>query len=147
MATRSIDIKLKFEAFNCTPGFAAWERYEAQLFGHGGTADDHGWSYADVFQGVDDGGVAGDVIPAVPAPTHLLCVWGRVRVRLCSKCVLMCGYTGLGTGRAPFIGFGNLQRRIFLPLPGRTSVKYPVVPRTSVKYTCFFIATVARASN
>ena len=40
------------------------------------------------------------------APTHLLCVWGRVRVRLCSKCVLVCGYTGLGTGRAPSSGLG-----------------------------------------
>ena len=80
MATRLIDIKLKFEAFNCTPGFAAWERYEAQLFGHGGTADDHGWSFADVFQGLDDGGVGGDVIPAAPANAD-----DRARARLRRK--------------------------------------------------------------
>ena len=48
MATRSIDIKLQFEAFDCAPGFAPWERYEAKLFGHGGSADDHGWSFTDV---------------------------------------------------------------------------------------------------
>ena len=30
-------------------------------------ADDHGWSYADVFRGVEDGGASGTALPTAPA--------------------------------------------------------------------------------
>ena len=64
--TSSSDDRHLFTPYNGVPGYEAWVRFERDLLKFGGTADDHGWSYADVFQGVDDGGAAGAALPALP---------------------------------------------------------------------------------
>ena len=56
----------RFTPYNGVPGYEAWVRFERDLLKFGGTADDHGWSYADVFQGLDDGGNLGAALPALP---------------------------------------------------------------------------------
>eukprot|EP00327_Prymnesium_parvum_P009930 CAMPEP_0184386646 /NCGR_PEP_ID=MMETSP0007-20130409/9976_1 /TAXON_ID=97485 /ORGANISM="Prymnesium parvum, Strain Texoma1" /LENGTH=99 /DNA_ID=CAMNT_0026734615 /DNA_START=24 /DNA_END=320 /DNA_ORIENTATION=- len=67
MTTRGVEIKLSFERYDCNPSYTEWCTFESKLLGHGGTSDDHGWSYADVFRGVDDGGALGIALPAAPA--------------------------------------------------------------------------------
>ena len=58
--------KLSFEQYDAVPGYESWVKFERALIKNGGVADDHGWSYADVFNGVDDGGALG--IPLPPPP-------------------------------------------------------------------------------
>ena len=59
--------KLLFQAYDAVPGYEGWIAFERNLLKNGGTADDHGWSYADVFNGRDDGGASGTALPAAPA--------------------------------------------------------------------------------
>lgn len=66
MATRGVEIKLRFERYDCSPNYTDWCTFERNLFGHGGHADDHGWSYTDVFRGLDDGGARGAALPPAP---------------------------------------------------------------------------------
>ena len=54
-----------FTPYDGEPSYEKWCAFEEKLYAYGCTADDHGWSYADVFRGVDAGGPAG---PAIPAP-------------------------------------------------------------------------------
>ena len=55
-----------FTPYNGVPGYEQWVRFERDLFKYGGTADEHGWSYTDVFRGIDDGGNLGLPLPALP---------------------------------------------------------------------------------
>ena len=61
-----IDNRLLFEPYDGVPNYERWEAFERDLFKYGGQADDHGWSYADVFRGTDDGGAAGAALPTPP---------------------------------------------------------------------------------
>ena len=65
-ATHAVEDKLSFEPYDAVPGYESWVKFERALIKNGGVADDHGWSYADVFNGVDDGGALG--IPLPPPP-------------------------------------------------------------------------------
>ena len=60
------DDKLLFPQYDAVPGYESWVAFERQLIKNGGTADDHGWSYADVLTGVDDGGALGTPVPVAP---------------------------------------------------------------------------------
>lgn len=66
MVSRGIEIKLRFERYDCSPNYTDWCTFERNLFGHGGQADDHGWSFTDVFRGMDDGGALGTPLPGAP---------------------------------------------------------------------------------
>ena len=57
-STESTKEHTLFTPFAVTPGQERWQGFEEKRFAHGGRADDHGWSYTDVFRGVDDGGAA-----------------------------------------------------------------------------------------
>ena len=43
------DDKLLFPQYDAVPAYEGWVAFERALIKNGGTADDHGWSYADVF--------------------------------------------------------------------------------------------------
>ena len=65
--TRTVDVKLLFDPYDCHPGRADFEKFSQNLRNHGGTTDDHGWSLADCLMRQDDGAVdiAGAPIPGV----------------------------------------------------------------------------------
>ena len=42
MATRTVDIKLRFEQYDCRPGRVEWEKFRRNLLTHGGETDDAG---------------------------------------------------------------------------------------------------------
>ena len=82
-AAKTLDEKLYFEAYDCRPGFAAWHRFRTNLLLHGGTfTDDEGWSYADHYLGVDDGGPNG-AMPIIPAGAGVANVAARSCGRAC----------------------------------------------------------------
>ena len=62
MTTTSIDIKVRFQPYDCVPNYERWEAFEEELLGHGGRSDGAAWSFADVFRGLDGGGAAGTPI-------------------------------------------------------------------------------------
>ena len=66
MATKTVDIKLSFEQYDAVPDHKRWQSFRSNLLAHGGQADDHGWSFTDVFLGLDDGGRNGAALPAAP---------------------------------------------------------------------------------
>ena len=61
------DKRLFFDPYDGVPNYERFIAFERDLFKYGGQADDHGWSFADVFRGQDDGGANGAALPAAPA--------------------------------------------------------------------------------
>ena len=60
----NIDIKYKTTPHDGTPG-KPWEDFEERLLDvAAGVSDDRGWSLADCFNRVDEGGAAGPPLPA-----------------------------------------------------------------------------------
>ena len=56
-----------FEAYDGTPG-EQWEQFDERVMNYGTSqTDDRGWSLADCFQGVDEGGPLGPGMPVAPA--------------------------------------------------------------------------------
>ena len=51
-----VEIKVKFEPYDCTPGHDRFEGFYDKLLGYSGATDQCGWSLADHFQGIDQGG-------------------------------------------------------------------------------------------
>ena len=71
MASKTVDIKLQFPQFLCQPGREEFDRFERNLFAHGGISDNEGWSLADCLMRTDDGAVdaMGNPMPGVvPIP-------------------------------------------------------------------------------
>ena len=66
---KTVDIKISFQTFNCQPGREEYDKFERNLFAHGGTSDNEGWSLADCLMRTDDGAVdaAGNPMPGVTA--------------------------------------------------------------------------------
>ena len=66
---KTVDIKISFQTFNCQPGREEYDKFERNLFAHGGTCDNEGWSLADCLMRTDDGAVdaAGNPMPGVTA--------------------------------------------------------------------------------
>ena len=71
MTSKTIDIKIAFQQYNCQPGREEYDRFERNLCAHGGASDAEGWSLADCLMRIDDGAVdaAGVLMPGVnPIP-------------------------------------------------------------------------------
>ena len=66
MSTDKDQDKLSFHGWDGTPG-DEWERFDLRLMNNSAKSDDRGWSYADHYKGLDEGGPAGPPFPANPA--------------------------------------------------------------------------------
>ena len=44
MTSKTIDIKISLQQYNCQPGREEYDRFERNLFAHGGISDAEGWS-------------------------------------------------------------------------------------------------------
>ena len=71
MASKTVDIKLQFPQYLCQPGREEFDKFERNLYAHGGISDNEGWSLADCLMRTDDGAVdaMGNPMPGVvPIP-------------------------------------------------------------------------------
>ena len=86
MATKTVDEKLLFEAYDATPNNARWRAFERNCVVHGGTVtDDEGWSFADVFSGAHDGGRNGTPIPNAAPWNAFATAAGAATARKCYR--------------------------------------------------------------
>ena len=69
MTSKTIDIKISFQQYNCQPGREEYDRFERNLFAHGGISDAEGWSLTECLMRTDDGAVdaMGNPMPGVAA--------------------------------------------------------------------------------
>lgn len=58
------DNPLFFSPCDCIPNYEPWRAFKKDLLAFGGRPDDHGWSFADVYLGMDDCGRHGTPLPA-----------------------------------------------------------------------------------
>ena len=72
MSTDKDQDKLSFQGWDGTPG-DEWERFDLRLMNNSAKSDDRGWSYADHYKGLDEGGPAGPPFPA----NCVWCMWSH----------------------------------------------------------------------
>ena len=68
MALPTVDVKLSFARYDCTPGREAYENFEQNLFVHGGASDDLVWSLTDCLRRQDDGALTAAGAPVLGMP-------------------------------------------------------------------------------
>mmetsp|Transcript_39055 Transcript_39055/g.83261 ORF Transcript_39055/g.83261 Transcript_39055/m.83261 type:complete len:96 (+) Transcript_39055:173-460(+) len=79
-----IDHKQLFAPYDCVPSYELECAFDKDLMAYGGHSDDHGWSYAYVFLGLDDGGRNGAPLPTAPGANNE----ERASIRCCVVNVL-----------------------------------------------------------
>ena len=68
MTSKTIDIKISFQQYKCQPGREEYNRFERNLFAHGGISDAEGWSLTECLMRTDDGAVLLSLCGGAHAP-------------------------------------------------------------------------------